>query len=94
MTLAARTPIAAVGAALCLWAPQAARACAVCMSGTDEGSRFAFLLTTAFLSALPLLMGGGVVWWLWRHARELKREPVRSEVRIPEPSVSRAAASR
>ncbi len=93
MTLLARAWIAAFGAALFLWAPRAARACAVCTSATEETSRLAFILTTIFLSALPLLMVGGVVWWLWRRTRDLERDPAGGESRIREPAVSRASSS-
>ncbi len=87
MTLAARARIAAFGAALFPWAPQAARACAVCTSGTEDENRLAFILTTVFLSALPLLMVGGLAWWLRRRARELERDPARGD------TVSRAFSS-
>ncbi len=48
--------------------PRAASACAVCFSGTDE-TRMAFMLTTIFLTALPLAMVGSFAFWLrgrWR----------------------------
>ena len=93
MTVLARAWIAAFGAVLLLWAPRAARACAVCMSATEEASRLAFILTTVFLSALPLLMLGGVVGWLWRRTRDLERDPAGAESRIREPAVSRASSS-
>lgn len=67
-----RTLAAACVAALLAAAPRAAEACAVCGAGRDEENRAAFLLTTAFLSLLPLVMVGGFVWWLRRRARELE----------------------
>ena len=72
-------PAALLGAAL-LWAPQASRACAVCMSGTEDATRLAFILTTALLTFLPLGIVGGLVWWLRRRAREIEEAPVSAEV--------------
>jgi hypothetical protein len=41
---------------------QQALACAVCFSGRDE-SRVAYLLTTLFMTALPILaLAAGIVW--------------------------------
>ena len=47
-------------------APQTADACPVCFSA-KEGSREAFLLTTAFLTFLPLGMIGSLVFWFRKH---------------------------
>ncbi len=74
MTLTLRARIAGLGAALCLGAPELAQACSVCMSGTEEANRLAFILTTIFLSTLPLVMVGSVLGWLWRRTRQLERE--------------------
>ena len=49
--------------------PDAAHACAVCFDASDE-NRQAFLLTTAFLTLLPLGMVGGAGLWLRRRVRE------------------------
>jgi hypothetical protein len=49
-----------------LLVPELARACPVCMGGAEEEVRKAFIITTAFLSACPLLMVGALVWWLRR----------------------------
>ncbi len=62
--LAAFTLVAALSLA-----PRAAEACAVCFSGR-EGSRVAFIVTTAILTVLPLALIGGFVFWLRRRARE------------------------
>lgn len=45
-------------------------ACAVCGVGLEE-SRLAFILTTIFLSLLPLTMIGGTLLWLRRRAHAL-----------------------
>ena len=60
----------AIGIALCAGLlPDAAAACSVCYAGAEE-SRKAFLLTTLFLSVLPLGMFGSVFWWFRRRMRE------------------------
>lgn len=66
--------LALVGASLLL--PRIAAACAVCSAGRDDETRLAFLLTTLFLSVLPLAVVGGAVWWLVRRSRQLARESV------------------
>jgi len=55
--------------------PDVARACAVCGAGADEdGSRFAYIATTVFLSALPLGAFGGFLLWLRRLHRQRSNE--------------------
>jgi hypothetical protein len=64
---------AALVVAAALAAPRAAAACAVCSSGREDEARIAFLWTTVFLSALPLLLAGGIALWLRRRLREHAR---------------------
>jgi hypothetical protein len=65
--------LAAVAFALgVLLAPQAAEACSVCFSGQDQ-ARIAFIATTAFMTALPLIVVGGLVFWLRSRFREAER---------------------
>ena len=94
MTPTLRAWIAGLGAALCLGAPELARACSVCTSGTEEASRLAFILTTAFLSALPLVMLGAVLWWLWRRTRQLERDAHRRDHSSQPADIARARSSR
>ena len=51
--------------------PEAAAACSVCYGGEEE-SRSAFILTTVFLSVLPLAMIGSLVWWIARRVRAVE----------------------
>jgi ABC-type tungstate transport system substrate-binding protein len=51
--------------------PRAALACAVCTGGTEDDTRIAFILTTVFLTALPLILVGSLVFYLLRRARSL-----------------------
>jgi hypothetical protein len=74
VTLRARALcLALVAALLAAIFPGAAEACSVCLGSRDENS-FAFIWTTAFLGALPLLMIGGVSYWLASRARALQAE--------------------
>lgn len=67
--------VAALGFVL---APELAQACSVCSGGQDQ-SRTAFIVTTAFLSVLPLAMIGGFAFWLRSRARQLEsRDPLRA----------------
>lgn len=49
--------------------PDAAHACAACFDANDE-NRQAFIVTTAFLTILPLGMVGGAGLWLRHRVRE------------------------
>ena len=48
-----------------------AEACSVCFSAREE-NRIAFLVTTIFLSVLPLTLIGSAIWWLRRRIRQLE----------------------
>ena len=62
-----------VSALLALLTPVVASACAVCGGGTDR-ERIAFLISTAFLSLLPLALIFGGLWWLRRKASHAMRD--------------------
>lgn len=49
-----------------------ASACSVCTAGRDEENQLAFLLSTLFMSLLPLLVIGSFVFVLWRRMRRLE----------------------
>ncbi len=49
-------------------------ACPVCGAAKDDATRDAFILTTVFMSLLPLAMLGGLAWWLIRRLRQLDLE--------------------
>jgi len=76
-------------ALIAVWAPRIALACPVCTAGRDEENRIAFIATTAFLTFLPLLMIGGVVWWLRNRVRQIERSaavaPASAPDRVPAP---------
>lgn len=76
----------AAGQALGMLAvPRIIHACSVCSAGTDDASRTAFILTTAFLTFLPLMLVGGGVWWLRRRTQQLS-----GHATIPRPQGSPA----
>lgn len=68
-----RAWVALVALLLLAAAPDAAHACAVCFDA-KEGTRMAFLATTALLSFLPLGMVAGTGLWLRKRAKELDEE--------------------
>lgn len=84
---AIRAWLLGITAALVLWSPEISRACAVCFAGSGEEARKAFVNMTVFLTFLPLLAIGGVIWWLRRRAHQLSTRLSRAE------SSSRASAS-
>ncbi len=65
-----RTTPALVALAVLL-VPELAQACSVCFSGQDQ-SRTAFIVTTAFLSVLPLAFIAGMALWIRSRARALE----------------------
>ena len=77
-----------------LLAPQLASACSVCMTGKTDEIRVAFIVTTAFLTFLPLGLIGGLVWWLRRRALAMQAIEAPHRVRlgpeVREPSVTPA----
>ena len=54
--------------------PSIASACSVCTAGRDEENAAAFLMTTIFMSILPLLALGTFVYVLWRRFQKLEAE--------------------
>ena len=57
-----------------LCAPAVARACPVCFAARDEAERIALIGTTVFMTALPVIMIGGIIVWVARRSRELDEE--------------------
>lgn len=50
-----------------------ALACAVCTAGREDESNAAFLVSTIFLSLLPLIALGTFVYVLWRRFQKLEQ---------------------
>ena len=66
--------IATLVAVVLVHLPSVASACAVCTAGKDEENAFAFLMTTIFMSIMPLAAVGTVVWVLWRRIQKLEAQ--------------------
>ena len=69
-----RKAAASLAFALCALPAQQALACAVCFSGRDE-SRVAYLLTTIFMTALPILALGVGIYWVVKRASAADSQP-------------------
>ena len=65
---------AALIAGVLVHAPTVVSACAVCTAGKDEENAFAFLMTTIFMSIMPLAAIGTLVFVLWRRIQKLEAE--------------------
>ena len=66
--------VSAIFAWLVVSSPRVALACSVCTAGRDEENAAAFLLTTVFMSVLPLLALGTFLYVLWRRFQKLEAE--------------------
>ncbi|MFO0691815.1 MAG: hypothetical protein U0900_24180 [Myxococcota bacterium] len=54
--------------------PRLVEACAVCTSGREDENNTAFLISTIFLSLLPLAGLGTLVFVIWRRLRALEAQ--------------------
>jgi hypothetical protein len=59
-----------------VYIPAVANACSVCSAGRDEENQTAFLLSTLFMSLLPLIAIGTLVYILWRRIQKLEAAKV------------------
>ncbi len=66
--------------------PSVAAACAVCSAGKDEENAFAFLMSTIFMSLMPLLAIGTLVFVLWRRIQKLEAETAERDARTGDPA--------
>lgn len=62
--------IAVLAFAAFMLVPKSALACSVCFSA-KEGTQTAFIVTTVFMSLLPLGLIGGLIFWLRSKAKDL-----------------------
>ena len=63
--------------------PTVAHACSVCTAGRDEENQTAFLLSTLFMSLLPLVAIGTLVYVLWRRIQKLEAETMAASSAAP-----------
>lgn len=75
-----RQMVASCVAWILVSAPRTALACAVCSAGRDDESNTAFLISTIFLSLLPLAALGTLVYVLWRRIQKVEAEAARVEL--------------
>lgn len=68
-----RTSVVLLALVLLLVLPDVVLACPVCFDASDE-NRQAFLVTTVFLSLLPLGMVAGVGLWIRKRSKELDED--------------------
>lgn len=91
MSARLRRATSAVVVAISLGIPGLAEACSVCMSGREDENRLAFIVTTIFMSVLPLAMIGGLGWYLRRRSRAIAEPGIPPAAR---PALGRATTSR
>ena len=58
---------AAIGCAVAT-VPSVAMACPLCLASSGEANRLAFLGTMVLLTSLPVLMIGGLIFWIARRS--------------------------
>ncbi len=93
-----RSCVARIAVPVIVFSPEIAAACSVCFSGRSDETRVAFIATTALLTALPLLLIGGLVWWMRRRAVQMEQNehalraaPIDRST-DPQPHVSKATS--
>ena len=63
--------------------PTVVHACSVCTAGREDENASAFLLSTLFMSLLPLTAIGTLVYVLWRRIKKLEAETLASSTAVP-----------
>ena len=66
--------VAALVAFFVVQMPRVAAACSVCSAGRDEENAAAFLISTIFMSLLPLIALGTLLFVLWRRIQKIEAE--------------------
>ncbi len=69
--------------AVLLLVPLTAYACPMCFQGKNEESQIAFIVSTAFMTLLPLLVIGGAIWVVRKRVKKLE---ARDEAIAAEPA--------
>ena len=60
-----------------------AAACPNCIAAQDSNVQWAFLIASVFMTALPLVLIGSGVFWLWRRATRIAAEEASGVIRLP-----------
>jgi hypothetical protein len=78
------TRLARAGAAVLVTAvPNAAWACPLCLGSMSEANRLAFLGTMVLLTSLPVIMIGGLIFWIAKRASAADLEATPPEADAP-----------
>jgi hypothetical protein len=72
--------------------PRVATACAVCTAGRDEENQAAFLWSTLFMSLLPLMAIGTLVFVIRRRYKKLEAETAVRELAAMPPQPANEAS--
>ena len=81
--------VSSVAVCMLLATPRLAEACAVCSAGREDATRTAFIIGTAFMTALPMVLVGGMVWWIRK--KTLEAQEVEALTRELDPAPAREA---
>ena len=76
------------------FAPASAHACAVCMGNGTADNRIEFILTTAFMTFMPLGLIGSLVYWFRRRYLSLAEQQPSDDVPSIRPRGSEGAPLR
>lgn len=89
--------IGGAGVGLVAWLivqlPGIAHACAVCSAGRDDENAAAFLISTIFMSLLPLIAVGTIVYLLFRRIRKFEAEKEARRAAAASRGISATASS-
>ena len=77
---------ALLGLALVGFMPIEALACPSCLAAQDSNVQQAFINSSVFMSVLPLVLVGALVFWLRRRARRFALEEAAGVIRLPTPA--------
>ena len=81
--------VSSVAVCMVLATPRLAEACAVCSAGREDATRTASIIGTAFMTALPMVLVGGMVWWIRK--KTLEAQEVEALTRELDPAPAREA---
>jgi len=81
MTAVAKAALLGLG--LLFAAPATALACPLCIAAQDKGVQVAYMFASGFMTFLPFVLVGSLVFGLVRRARQLAREEAAGVIRLP-----------
>ncbi len=84
---------AAAFGALVVCSPGLARACSVCVGGTNDQTQTGFVAGSLLLSILPLALIGGIALWIRGRARRIAAQQAAGRIQLPDQQTPRRAAT-